>query len=46
MLVAKQAYQFIAFTDNLYLGILIKRFEKEFGTLKNLYNRIFEIIKN
>lgn len=46
MYIVKQASQYIAFTDKFYLGILLKTFEDEYGSLENLKKRIFESIKH
>lgn len=46
MCIIKQASQYIAFTDKLYLGLLLKTFEDEYGTLENLKKSIFESIKH
>lgn len=46
MCIVKQASQYIAFTDKLYLTRLLKTFEDEYKTLENLKNCIFESIRH
>ena len=46
MCIVKQASQYIAFTDKLYLGRLLKTFEDEYESLDNLKNSIFESIRH
>jgi hypothetical protein len=46
MCIVKQATQYIAFTDRLYLGCLLKTFEDKYGTLDKLKKSIFESIRH
>jgi hypothetical protein len=46
MCIVKQASQYIAFTDKLYLGRLLKTFEDEYKNIDNLKNSIFESIRH
>jgi len=46
MFVIKQASEYIAFTDSLYLDRLIKTFAYEYGTIENLRKTIFECIEH